>query len=367
MKPKTTRFVRRIIPFGLIWLVMSLVYLLLEKGIIGDLNYYPGSDNPYDFYLNLRIIPLTALLFGLLFGTLEILVIKKMFSGLSLFSKLLLKSILYFLAIIIFLILTSAVANTVFFSTFEGLRSELIINSIGEFIRSPIFWSITLYIGIMSIIAVFISDLSEHIGQGVLVNFIFGRYHKPLVEDRVFMFLDMESSTAIAEKLGHQRYFDFLKFYFSTMSDAIIEYKGEVYQYAGDEIIVSWALDDGIRGNACIQTFFAIDKAFKENLLDFDRRFSVQPTFKAAFHCGTVTSGEIGEIKKEVLFTGDVLNTTARLQSLCKSLDADVLISESLLLFLDFRKGYSIEDKGVFDLKGKERAVRIFSVKESNT
>ena len=358
-KPKTTRIIRRIIPFGMIWFVMSLIYVFIERGLLADLTYYPASKSPYDFSLNLMIVPLASTITGLLFGTLEILVLKNLFRRLSLFMKVILKSFIYIIGIILFLIFTSFIANTFFASVYA---TEEVYENLREFYWSAGFWSIILYISVISLITVLISDLSDHIGQGVLINFIFGRYHKPLTEDRVFMFLDMESSTAITEQLGHRRYFDFLQLYFATMSDAIIEFQGEVYQYAGDEIIVSWPLDKGIKNNACIHMFFAIKAAFEEKASVFKNRFQVQPSFKAAFHCGSVTSGEIGEIKKEILYTGDVLNTTARLQGLCKVLQSDLLISESLLLFLDFRKDYVLEDKGIFDLKGKERTVRIFAV-----
>ena len=47
----------------------------------------------------------------------------------------------------------------------------------------------------------------------------------------------------------------------------------------------------------------------------YNQKFGVNPDFKAGIHLGEVTTGEIGALKKEIIFTGDVLNTTARIQA----------------------------------------------------
>ena len=48
----------------------------------------------------------------------------------------------------------------------------------------------------------FIDDINHLLGQNVLLNFITGRYHRPRLEQRVFLFIDIEGSTALAERLG---------------------------------------------------------------------------------------------------------------------------------------------------------------------
>ena len=54
----------RIIPFGVIWLVFSLIYTILEKGLLGDLNHYPSTGNPYNFSRNIFVTPVAALVTG---------------------------------------------------------------------------------------------------------------------------------------------------------------------------------------------------------------------------------------------------------------------------------------------------------------
>ncbi|HRD52110.1 MAG TPA: adenylate/guanylate cyclase domain-containing protein, partial [Flavobacteriales bacterium] len=74
--------------------------------------------------------------------------------------------------------------------------------------------------------------LSDQFGTGGLSHFI-GRYRQPRQELRIFMFLDMRSSTSIAEDLGHVRYFQLINELFQDITDPIVYSRGEIYQYVG--------------------------------------------------------------------------------------------------------------------------------------
>jgi adenylate cyclase len=54
----------------------------------------------------------------------------------------------------------------------------------------------------------FVLQMNRMIGANVLRYFVAGRYHRPTPEQRVFLFLDLEGSTALAERLGSARYFE---------------------------------------------------------------------------------------------------------------------------------------------------------------
>ena len=73
----------------------------------------------------------------------------------------------------------------------ESAESEPLIE------RGGLIFSLVLSLGFNLLYGV--NDL---LGQGVLFNFVAGRYRRPRVEERVLLFIDMESSTAIAERLG---------------------------------------------------------------------------------------------------------------------------------------------------------------------
>ena len=78
ISPKAKRNLLRVIPFGLIWFVFSIVYTLLERGLLGKLAYYPATGNPYNFSKVIFITPVSALVTGLMVGAVEILYFNKL-------------------------------------------------------------------------------------------------------------------------------------------------------------------------------------------------------------------------------------------------------------------------------------------------
>ena len=148
------------------------------------------------------------------------------------------------------------------------------------------------------VVSPFFAEVSENLGQGVLSNFFTGKYHKPVEEERIYMFLDMRSSTTIAESLGHVKYFEMLKEYYSDLSDPIVKYSGEIYQYVGDEVIISWRLKSGLQNNNCIQCFFGMEQALKKQRRKYLDKFGVLPEFKAGFHLGRTNSHHYSRLSR---------------------------------------------------------------------
>ena len=211
-------------------------------------------------------------------------------------------------------------------------------------------------------VSLFYFEISENLGQHVLLNFFTAKYHKPLVEERIFMFVDMKDSTTLAEQLGHEQYFKLLRNYYQSFSDAIIKNRGEVYQYVGDEIVVTWTLTKGLEKNHCIECFFDMKTALRQKQDYFQQNFEATPDFKAALHFGKVTTGEIGALKKDIFFTGDVLNTTARILGLSNELNEDFLISEPLSSKLKNTDTFVFNEMGTHTLKGKAQRISVFAI-----
>jgi adenylate cyclase len=156
-----------------------------------------------------------------------------------------------------------------------------------------------------------------------------------------------------------------LKEYYSDLSEPVIKYSGEIYQYVGDEIVVSWKLKNGLQNNNCIQCFFAMKASINKQKRKYTEKFGLLPEFKAGFHLGKVTTGEIGVIKKDIIFTGDTLNTTARIQGLCNIYNVDILISGDLIKKLDFHTQFQIKTLGENELKGRDEKIELFTILSS--
>lgn len=226
-------------------------------------------------------------------------------------------------------------------------------------VKNIIFWAIIVAITHFSI------QVSNKFGPGNLWKILTGKYHLPKHENRVFMFIDLKSSTATAEKLGGELYHHFLKDIFSDATNPIVNNGAEIYQYVGDEIVVSWSIDQVNDKKKFIKCFFDIQSELKKNESKYLDKYGLNPEFKAGAHFGEVVSGEVGIIKRDITYSGDVLNTTARIQGQCNNLKSQFLISKDLYEFIHLEATeWIFQSKGKIPLKGKEQTLELFSVKE---
>ena len=178
------------------------------------------------------------------------------------------------------------------------------------------------------------------------------------------MFLDLKSSTTIAEKIESKKFFELLKDIYSDITEPIINSMGEIYQYVGDEVVVTWSVKNGLAENNCLLCFFKIELTLAEKKENYLMKYGLYPSFKAGLHLGKATVGEIGVIKKDIVFSGDVLNTTSRIQKECNNQNVNILVSSDLLDCIQMNGKYQAIPIGEFKLKGKQEKVKLSTIKE---
>jgi adenylate cyclase len=207
-------------------------------------------------------------------------------------------------------------------------------------------------------------QVSDKYGPGVFSAFLLGRYFNPKREERIFMFLDLRSSTTIAEHLGEVRYFNFINQVFKDVTPAILATRGEIYQYVGDEIVISWKMRDGIQNANCIACYFKVQSTLNQQYVKYRSQYDgIEPVFKAGLHYGHVMAGEVGVVKRDIAYSGDVLNTTARIQSKCNEFGVNILCSKYLLDKLNLGlSDFRTQLLGEIPLRGKQEKVKICSI-----
>jgi adenylate cyclase len=218
------------------------------------------------------------------------------------------------------------------------------------------------YFVLLAVAMLFAMQMNRMIGTNVLRYFLAGRYHRPTAEERIFLFLDLERSTALAERLGSARYFDLLRRFVDDLTDPIVASRGEIYQYAGDEVVVTWPLAEGVRAANCVRCFFWSQDAVAREGARYARDFGMVPRFRAGLHGGMVTAGELGDLRRQIVFVGDILNTAARLEEYAKRTGLDLVVSDSLLRRLELPPGIEARHCGELDLRGKEAPVAAYSL-----
>jgi adenylate cyclase len=208
----------------------------------------------------------------------------------------------------------------------------------------------------------FVLQMNRVIGASVLRYFVTGVYHRPRAEERIFLFLDLEGSTRLAERLGSATYFELLRRFVDDLTEPVLDCEGEIYQYAGDEVVITWPLDAGVRGANCVRCFFAIGAAIAGRAAAYRAEFGVVPKFHAGLHGGTVTAGELGDLRQQIVFVGDILNTAARLEEYAKRTGRDLVASGALLERLDLPIGIASARCGELELRGKGAPVAAYQL-----
>lgn len=361
LSAKTKRNLQRIIPHGIIWLFLGIVFFLVEAAITGGLP--EATDSRIALTPEVLLFALIAItLVGLAIGAIELFFLNKRLAHKSFAKKILYKLLFYSALFFLITALTFPIAASIELKV--SYFDALVWNKFGNYLYSWTNFSSLIQLGTALLVSLFYAEFSENIGHGILVNFLTGKYHRPIQEGRIFLFLDMKSSTSIAEKLGHEKYFKLLKDFYKDLSPAIIEHSGEIYQYVGDEVVISWSLHHGLLNRNCLGCFFAMQQDLLNKKALYEERYGVFPTFKGGMHMGTVTTGEIGALKKEIIFTGDVLNTTARIQALCNEYQETLIISEELWNKLQAAVSYQANPLGSIELKGKQHPVKLLAIQQ---
>jgi len=219
------------------------------------------------------------------------------------------------------------------------------------------------YVTVVAVVFSFVRQMWVMMGGRMLFNLLLGKYHLPKEEHRVFMFLDMKDSTTHAERLGHEKYCRLVQDCFAELTDSALAHEVEIYQYAGDEAILTWRVDDGLRNANCIEVFFAFDRALQGKADYYSRRYGLVPQFKAGVNLGPVMAAEVGVLKRDIAYFSDVLNAAARIQSKCNEYGRRLLISGELRSMLPGEaRPRTMERIGDIALKGKQALVEIYAV-----
>lgn len=226
---------------------------------------------------------------------------------------------------------------------------------------TPSFLMLMVDLGFLAFLSILFLEISDKYGPGGLRNLIRGRYNHPRKENRIFLFLDMNDSTVIAEHIGHEKYFNLLKEFFSDITEPILNNGGHIYQYVGDEIVLSWSNDDKGKKN-CLGFVRDAYLSFKKKADKYNSQFGYAPSFKAGIHAGDVTAGYIGIIKKDLVYSGDTLNTAARIRSKCHDLGSLFVVSGDFLLDYKSNGNFSFKEIGAIELKGKEEKVKLYAL-----
>lgn len=345
MQFKTKRRLRIVRDYIIGW-TLAFIFLCIVRGV-GTIEI---NSVQFEFWQAILVSIIFGPFFGAISGFVQILTEERFYRRTSI-GRLILSRLLYVVSLIIFIILASYLMVT----KLMGETKDII-----TFAIEPGSTAIYFYIICVDLFLLMLRQINHMLGEDNLWKLMRGDFYTPKEEERIFMFLDLQASTTHAENLGHIKYSKMIQDCFIDLG-VIVENEAEIYQYVGDEVILTWKLKDGLRNNNCINAFFNFKNTIQKKKEYYSENYNCIPFFKAGLHSGIVTVTEVGKYKKEIAYHGDVINTAARIQGKCNILQQEFLISENLKNKLN-TPNENFLSIGDFALKGKEKMVFIFAV-----
>jgi adenylate cyclase len=221
------------------------------------------------------------------------------------------------------------------------------------------FWFGFIYSAVLSVLMNLVFGIANLIGPRALLNFITGRYHAPVEENRFVLFVDIAGSTGLAERLGGVGIHRFLDRTFRLLTVAVVDTRGEVLGYVGDEVIVTWPERAGSVDGRPLRCFMAMRDALSRAAGQFEREFGASPRIRGSLHFGPVIVGEIGDIKRAIVFNGDVMNTAARLEELSRNVEGGFIASRAAMARFNSAPPFAVRELGQLPIRGRADGIDV--------
>ena len=179
-----------------------------------------------------------------------------------------------------------------------------------------------------SIVGILMMRVAHFVGLGTLLDLIIGTYHRPIEERKVLLFLDLNGSTALAERLGALKMRALVRKFLSDLSKPIVDHGGEIYLYKGDGLIAIWNWADAFKRDAILRAVDAMYAAIAGEREAYERLFGAAPAFRVGIHGGDVVVSEQGDAKRSIGIYGDAINIAARMEEAARTHNVRCVVSE---------------------------------------
>ena len=183
----------------------------------------------------------------------------------------------------------------------------------------------------ISIVTIMTLRIVGYLGVRNLVHLMIGTYYRPVLENRIFLFLDIKGSTALVERLGPIETRALIGKFFFDISGPITDLGGEIYRFTGDGVVAVWSWDRGIVRNRIVRTIDAIANAVDREAGYYRSKFGHVPEYRIGVHGGPIVTSEEGDNRRAIGFYGDTIHIAARLEQMAKDLGiSGCLLSASI-------------------------------------
>ncbi len=178
-----------------------------------------------------------------------------------------------------------------------------------------------------SVIGIVVMRTVHFIGIETLFHLTIGTYHRPVVEEKVLLFLDINNSTGIAERLGAIQTKSLVGKFLFDVSKPITDQGGEIYLYKGDGLIALWDWREAVKEDRILRAIDAVFATIARERREFLELFGIVPSFRIGVHGGEVVVSEQGDTKRAIGVYGATINIAARMEEAAKAHNVSCAVS----------------------------------------
>jgi adenylate cyclase len=177
-------------------------------------------------------------------------------------------------------------------------------------------------------------------------------------QEVVVLFADIKGFTAMSENMNPEEVVEVLNLYFTEMVDLVFQHQGTLDKYVGDALMVVFGVPVPLPDAATRAVKCAVAMQRRLEKMKTQGRTPIQGV-RIGINTGEAIVGNIGSDKRmDFTVIGDVVNVAARLQELCKEVEADILVSESTVREVTGKFQFTLQEPVV--LRGRKEPTPIY-------
>jgi adenylate cyclase len=177
------------------------------------------------------------------------------------------------------------------------------------------------------------------------------------------LFSDIRGFTSLSERLEPEEVAAMLRDYLSEMTEVVFRHGGTVDKYIGDAIMALYNVpfEDPEHAIKAVRTGLEFQERTLTVSRQWEERLGVPIRNGIGINTGEAVVGTLGSKQRlEYTAIGDTINLGARLESITKDYQANMIISESTYELV--KDHFITKELGEVTVKGKTKPVKIYTV-----
>ncbi len=196
-------------------------------------------------------------------------------------------------------------------------------------------------------------DFLKHLKHDSVIDIVSGDHAKHYM---TVLFLDIRNFTSLSEQMDSTNVFYNLNYHFKQIAPIIREHNGFIDKFLGDGFFALFAGDEHAKNS--LDAAIEILKKMNGTVSPFgDIKIGI------GINSGELILGVLGEPHRlESTVISDVVNVAARVETLCKNLDKELLITDAVYQQLEQTDNYTVQYLKHVHLRGRIQNTTIYEV-----